>query len=329
VHASETMLGRVALEQGHPEEARQHLLDSAKVKLGGAPKMTLAQDLLDSGERDAVVKYLESCRAFWKFDEGRIDHSEKLIRTQPKPDILSPWRPAGLALIRKKAPAFDLTDLSGKEWKLDQLGSKTVVLAFWNISCSPCRDQLHDLERTAAPDRIVLAINQGDDETKVKDYVAKNRITLPVIAMAKDLAHKYEADALPALAIIDRTGEVAAYSVGNLSPDTLRAQVAKGLVGRPALAAPVPDKGVVDSSHVTVSWRPVPGAESYIVEWDSRDEKGWLSDREGGLMRVVPTAETTAVLELPQANTGRWRVYAVSAKDGAGRSSEWREFVCP
>jgi hypothetical protein len=68
-----------------------------------------------------------------------------------------------------------------------------------------------------------------------------------------------------------------------------------------------------------------------VVEWDSRDDKGWISDREGGLLHVIPTGETTAMVEFPHPGgtcAGRWRVYAVSAKDGAGRTSEWREFVC-
>jgi tetratricopeptide (TPR) repeat protein len=332
VHAAETMLGRVALDQGKREEARQHLMESAKVKLSGAPKMTLAQDLLDAGERDAVVQYLEACRAFWKFDEGRIDHAEKLIRAQPKADILSPWRPAGLAMVRKKAPAFDLTDLSGKQWRLDQMGGKAVAIEFWNIACAECLAEVQALERAAGPDSVVLAVNLGDDEARVKEYVSKNHIALPVVAGDARTTRQYEADTLPALAVIDRNGEMAAYSVGNLAPDTLRAQVAKGLAGRPALAAPAADQATtVSTSGVTISWRPVPGAESYVVEWDSRDDKGWISDREGGLLHVIPTGETTAMVEFPHPGgtcAGRWRVYAVSAKDGAGRTSEWREFVC-
>ena len=328
IHAAETMLGRVALDQGNREEAKRHLAESAKVKLSGAPKMTLAQDLLDAGERDAVLQYLEACRVFWKFDEGRIDHAEKLIRTQAKPDILSPWRPTGLAMVRKKAPAFDLMDLSGKEWTLDQIGAKPMALAFWNVSCSACREQLQALDRIAGPDYVILAINEGDDESPVKEYVLKNHIALPVLMGGKDTARKYEADALPALAVIDRNGEVAAYSAGSLSPDTLRAQIAKGTAGRPVLAAPIPLAFVPGAARVTFSWRPVPGAESYVVEWDSRDGEGWLSDREGGLLRVVPTRETSAVLECPHGCEGRWRVYAVSARDGAGRTSEWHEFVC-
>ena len=328
IHAAETMLGRVALAHGNRAEAKQHLMESAKVKLTGAPKMTLAQDLLDAGEKDAVVQYLQSCRAFWKFDEGRIDHAEKLIRTQAKPDILSTWRPAGLAMVRKSAPAFDLTDLAGKEWKLDEMGGKPVLLAFWNLSCAGCRDELQAVGRMAGPDSVVLAVNEGDDESKVRDYVSKNRIALPVV-IGKDLARKYDADSLPALAVIDRSGEVAAYSTGNVSPDTLRAQVAKGNQGRFGLPAPVSNPtGTGTPAQVTLTWRPVPGAESYVVEWDTRSGDGWNSDREGGLLRVIPTRETSAMLDCPERCDGRWRVYAVSGRDGAGKTSEWREFAC-
>ncbi len=77
---------------------------------------------------------------------------------------------------------------------------------------------------------------------------------------------------------------------------------------------------------MTFDWTPVPGAESYIVEWDYRDEQGWVSEREGGLMRVIPTGTTEATLEFIGAQRGRWRVYGVNARGGAGTSSEWREF---
>ncbi|HML18625.1 MAG TPA: TlpA disulfide reductase family protein [Bryobacteraceae bacterium] len=329
IHAAETMLGRVKLAQGNRAEAKHHLMESAKVKLPGAPKMTLAQDLVDAGERDAVLEYLEACRAFWKFDEGRIDHAEKLIRTQSKPDILSPWRPAGLAMVRKSAPAFDLTDLSGKEWKLDQMGAKPVALAFWNIACAACRDELQMLDRIAGPDYVVLAVNDGDDEARMRDFVSKNHIAFPVLE-GKDLARKYDADTLPALAVIDRNGDVAAYAVGNVSPDILRAQLARGVAGRPVLAAPVPldSNRSGECNRVTFAWNPVPAAESYLVEWDVPFETGWLSDHQQGRLGVIPTRETSTSLECSERCEGRWRVYAVSARDGAGRTSEWRDFVC-
>lgn len=320
IHAGETMLGRVALAEGRREEANKHLKESARVKLPSAPRMTLAQDLLDAGERDAVLEYLEACRAFWKYDEGRIDHFEKLIRAQAKPDILTPWRPAGLALIRRKAPAFELTDLAGREWKLE---GRPVALLFWSVRCAECLDQMRELEKIAGYQ--VLAVNGSDDEAQVREYLSKNRIELPVAIEAKQVERQYEADDLPALAVIDQAGEVAAYVVGAVAPDALRAQMAKGGAAGLTLGAPVT---LAPEACATFAWRPVPGAESYVVEWDARSEKGWASDREEGRLGVIPTRETSAKLDCEHGCQGRWRVYGVGTREGAGPVSGWREYNC-
>ena len=65
-----TILGRVALRSGDLNAAKQYLLDSAGLAPGQAglafsPTMVLAKELLEKGERDAVVEYLEDCQPLW------------------------------------------------------------------------------------------------------------------------------------------------------------------------------------------------------------------------------------------------------------------------
>jgi hypothetical protein len=70
VQRGNTILGLVALRQGDLAESKQYLIDSAKpsaakfVSIYG-PKMILARELLESGERDAVIEYLENCITLW------------------------------------------------------------------------------------------------------------------------------------------------------------------------------------------------------------------------------------------------------------------------
>jgi len=188
VHAAHTILGRVALDRGDVASASEHLLESARTKGSPVlnsfgPKKTLAQDLLDRGERDVVVQYLELCRAFWKNDRGFIDHFEPIIEAGGKPDLL----------------------------------------AFYAV-------------------------------------------TTPATLVPK---------VMPAPEVL-----------GDLR------------------------------------WRPVAGAVSYIVEWDSQEKGRWTSDVDGSV-RVIPTRETWA--KFPEAVSGpiRWRVFAVS-RVGRGTSSNWR-----
>jgi hypothetical protein len=70
IHDSHVVLGRVALRTGNVAEAKAQLQQAGHVTGGGTltsfgPNMSLAKELLERGERDAVVQYLEACEAFW------------------------------------------------------------------------------------------------------------------------------------------------------------------------------------------------------------------------------------------------------------------------
>jgi hypothetical protein len=70
-----TILGRVALRSGNLPGAKQYLLDSSKsevqkdVSLSG-PSMVLAKELLEQGERDTVLQYLDNCLLLWPKGES-------------------------------------------------------------------------------------------------------------------------------------------------------------------------------------------------------------------------------------------------------------------
>ena len=51
------------------------------------PNWTLAQDILDSGDRDTVVSFLESSRALWTSDQGRLDHMLNFVKRASSPDL--------------------------------------------------------------------------------------------------------------------------------------------------------------------------------------------------------------------------------------------------
>ena len=43
------------------------------------PNMTLAKELLEVGERDIVLQYVDLCRTFWLMDLGNTGAWEKII----------------------------------------------------------------------------------------------------------------------------------------------------------------------------------------------------------------------------------------------------------
>ncbi|MBW7866228.1 MAG: hypothetical protein H3C30_17655 [Candidatus Hydrogenedentes bacterium] len=71
IHTGNTVLGRIALAGGDMEKAKAFLIEAGKC--GGSPQlnsfgpdMTLANELLQRGETDAVAEYLGLCGGFWK-----------------------------------------------------------------------------------------------------------------------------------------------------------------------------------------------------------------------------------------------------------------------
>jgi hypothetical protein len=92
VQDANLVLGRIAVKEGHIDEAKQHLIAAGNSP--GSPQMnsfgpnvSLAKDLLEKGERDIAIQYLELCRRFWKNDRGRLDKWIQEIKDGKIPDF--------------------------------------------------------------------------------------------------------------------------------------------------------------------------------------------------------------------------------------------------
>jgi len=77
VHECNLILGRVALRQGDTASAVRYLYAAANVSGGGSlssfgPNMMLAKELLEKGQRQAVLEYLRLRAKFWSYDRGQI-----------------------------------------------------------------------------------------------------------------------------------------------------------------------------------------------------------------------------------------------------------------
>jgi hypothetical protein len=262
--------------------------------------MTLAQDVYDSGDHDAVIQFLEASRAVWKSDRGRVDRMISYVRKAPSVDLVQLSRQfPGNELLRQAAPAFEATDLDGKVWTREQLAGKVAALEFGHAPA------VEKVSKDFSPRGAVLL--------QVQDEATKRRFNVLTI---------------PTVVVIDRQGNVTGYRSGAATEAEWRNEFESGF-GRgtaPALL-PAPKPGVpVASEHgkVALSWEPVDGAESYVVEWDTRDDNGWTFDRDHSL-RVIPTRETSTILDVTGFARVRWRVYAVPRSGPSGSISLWLE----
>jgi len=92
LHFGNLVLGRVALAKDDIEGAAQYLLAAGRTpgspQLNSfGPDMSLARDLLERGQTQVVVRYLELCLDFWKMGQDRLKEWIALIEAGRTPDF--------------------------------------------------------------------------------------------------------------------------------------------------------------------------------------------------------------------------------------------------
>src|SRR5665213_1857245 len=123
------------------------------------------------------------------------------------------------ALVGKLAPDFNLTGLDGKDVKLSSLKGKVVVLDLWATWCPPCRLSLPHLDKLYQAKKAdglqVFAVDQQEPKEKVKDFVEKTKLTVPVLLDTQgDVGQKYMANAIPETIIVGKDGKVKKVFIG-------------------------------------------------------------------------------------------------------------------
>lgn len=91
-HVAHIVLGKVALAQGDVKSARRHLLEAAKVEgspvlSSFGPDFSLARALLQRGERQVVLEYLDLCEKFWLSGKNLLNLYRQAIREGRIPDF--------------------------------------------------------------------------------------------------------------------------------------------------------------------------------------------------------------------------------------------------
>jgi hypothetical protein len=98
------VLGQPALDAGEIGKAKEHLLAAGRVEGSPAlrsfgPDMILAKELLEKGEREAVIRHFDRCAAFWDLDKGKLAAWKEVVKNNGMPDVgphlqkgLTAWR---------------------------------------------------------------------------------------------------------------------------------------------------------------------------------------------------------------------------------------------
>ncbi len=111
----------------------------------------------------------------------------------------------------KTMPSFELVDLAGKTWRLQNLEGKTVLINVWATWCGHCIAELPKLEKLyeqtkGNPEVQILTFNVDDDPGLALPFVKEHGYTFPVLP-ASDLVNRLLGSVgIPQNWIVDRSG---------------------------------------------------------------------------------------------------------------------------
>ena len=176
----------------------------------------------------------------------------------------------------RPAPQFSANSMDGRTISNSSLRGNVVLLQFWTTWCPICRRDQPAVEAVqsafAGDGLVVVAINDGESEAVVRQYLLKSPRSCSVIINGHDLAGRFGVHSYPHYVVIDRTGNIVASRAGGGGEEWLRYMLrSAGLGAKPepqtqvAGAAPAPSVGArgpqwtnVTSVGPAITGKPLP-----------------------------------------------------------------------
>jgi len=113
---------------------------------------------------------------------------------------------------KKELPRFDLKDMQGKSWRLQELGGKSLLINLWATWCGPCKAELPKLQQLYTQikerkDVQVLSFNIDGEVGLVEPYLKEHGYSFPVIPAYDFVNASLDVMGIPQNWIVDPAGK--------------------------------------------------------------------------------------------------------------------------
>lgn len=136
------------------------------------------------------------------------------------------------------APLFESVDTEGNAFSLaEALRDRPVVLVFWSLFCSSCREELPILEQEQPKYRdkvqfVTVNLDEAPRAKTVKGFAKQQGFTMRMLLNKVEgrefnVDTAYKVRATPAIYIVNRDGTLAYGHYGTLGPEELAEVIAK------------------------------------------------------------------------------------------------------
>lgn len=111
-----------------------------------------------------------------------------------------------------QAIPFSAKSIDGRNYSLESLKGKVIVMNFWFTSCTPCVKEMPELnslvEKYKNNDDVVFLGFALDSEEKIRSFLKKKQFDYTLFAESGELAKSYNINAYPTHMIIDKNSKI-------------------------------------------------------------------------------------------------------------------------
>ncbi|WP_394666778.1 TlpA family protein disulfide reductase [uncultured Chryseobacterium sp.] len=116
-------------------------------------------------------------------------------------------------------PNFSVRNENGEITETSQLRGKVIFINFWASWCPPCRAEFPSVQKLydryrSNEDMVFLTVNLDDEMILGKNYLQKEKFTIPFLVPNSSIPKELYSGSIPATIVLDKIGKIRMHHSG-------------------------------------------------------------------------------------------------------------------